>query len=678
MRIILAFIYAVLSIALVAEMTAGLNIVSAQSPVDYDTDNDGLIEIEWLEQLNAVRWDLDGDGFVDEGGNVEAYSASFPDAAEEMGCMDGCRGYELARGLDFRSAGSFASGSVNSKWATGNGWLPIGVNDTFHALFDGNSLTISNLFINRTGANQPESIGLFGVSSGDISGIGLVDAKVTGESNVGGIAGTSYGRITSSYITGSVSGLWSVGALVGHNDGKITFSYAATNVMGHPSGYTGGLVGRNEWNGVIESSYATGNVVGGLAGGLVGSNFGNISSSYASGGTESLEDGGFDIAGGLSGSNAGSIRFSYASGGVSSPGREAGGLVGNNGGLITTSYATGSTSSGYIAGGLVAYNSTDGYIASSYSTGTVVGSWVGGFVGQNIGSIGFSYTLSNVIPSPNSDSALVGGFAGSDYIEGETIKGEVLASFWLKDGATDISDIGEGSVDGIRGLSATELQGTADYTGIYAEWLTDFDNADGDFDDATGQDDVWDFGTSSQYPELKADIDGSGHASWWEFGEQHGRPAPTPTPTPLPTDTPTPTLTPTVTSTPTITPTPTQTATPSSTPIPTETPIPTDTPVPTATATHTSVPTDTPAPTSTPEPSETPVPPTQTPQVIVVVVTATPEPAMDVPSEGTSSGGGCNSIGTVPVGSAAANLFLVFAPLAIIGGVRWETRRKRG
>ena len=33
--------------------------VLAQTPVDnYDTDGDGLIEIDSLTQLNAVRWDL--------------------------------------------------------------------------------------------------------------------------------------------------------------------------------------------------------------------------------------------------------------------------------------------------------------------------------------------------------------------------------------------------------------------------------------------------------------------------------------------------------------------------------------------------------------------------------------------------------------------------------------------
>lgn len=53
---------AALTVALLLGATAGLNGVAVQSAVDYDADDDGLIEIEWLEQLDAVRWDLDGDG----------------------------------------------------------------------------------------------------------------------------------------------------------------------------------------------------------------------------------------------------------------------------------------------------------------------------------------------------------------------------------------------------------------------------------------------------------------------------------------------------------------------------------------------------------------------------------------------------------------------------------------
>ena len=136
-------VYAALSIALMLGVMAGLNMVSAQTPVDYDADGDGLIEIEWLEQLNALRWDLNGDGAVDDGGNAEAYSAAFPNATERMGCTDGCRGYELTRDLNFKSAGSYASHAVNATWTRNNGWVPIGINDSFYAAFEGNGLTIS-------------------------------------------------------------------------------------------------------------------------------------------------------------------------------------------------------------------------------------------------------------------------------------------------------------------------------------------------------------------------------------------------------------------------------------------------------------------------------------------------------------------------------------------------------
>lgn len=42
-----------------------------------------------------------------------------------MGCAEGCRRYELTRDLDFKSAGSYASGAVNETWTSRSGWLPI-------------------------------------------------------------------------------------------------------------------------------------------------------------------------------------------------------------------------------------------------------------------------------------------------------------------------------------------------------------------------------------------------------------------------------------------------------------------------------------------------------------------------------------------------------------------------
>ena len=71
----------------------------------YDTDGDNLIEIGNLEQLNALRWDLDGNGLVDASANKDSYGGAdgaFPGAAPGMGCNEtvGCKGYELKEDLD--------------------------------------------------------------------------------------------------------------------------------------------------------------------------------------------------------------------------------------------------------------------------------------------------------------------------------------------------------------------------------------------------------------------------------------------------------------------------------------------------------------------------------------------------------------------------------------------------
>ena len=42
--------------------------------IDYDTDDDGLIEVDSLTMLNAIRWDLDGNGSSTNSG----YSSAFP------------------------------------------------------------------------------------------------------------------------------------------------------------------------------------------------------------------------------------------------------------------------------------------------------------------------------------------------------------------------------------------------------------------------------------------------------------------------------------------------------------------------------------------------------------------------------------------------------------------------
>ena len=508
----------VIAMSLFTVVMAGLLFTWAMAPHssiaqtgDYDSDDDGLIEIRALEQLNAVRWDLNGDGEADSEASRDAYAAAFPGAVSGMGCAEsGCEGYELARDLDFDDPGSYASGVVNAKWTEGAGWLPIGIGShSFRATFEGNEHTIANLYIKRSGRTDPGVVGLFGSMNGYISRIGLTDVDISGVEHVGGLAGDNYGQIsTSYYVTGSVSGYGLIGGLVGRNNGMISTSYATGSVSG---GYqVGGLAGYN--SGQIIDSYATGNVAGATnggsdhqIGGLVGYNGrGNamIVTSYATGDVS-----GSDVVGGLVGTNHdGSIRASHAIGNVSGQ-FYVGGLVANNyGASIESSYATGNVSGNDLVGGLVGGNDNDAVIHAVYATGSVSGD-------ENVGGL-----------------------------IGRRVSGVIDASYWDTQTSGQSSGVGEGSSDGVVGKTTAELQGPIGYTGIYAGWLLDFDNADGDFDDTTGVDDFWDFGTSSQYPALKADFDGDGIATWEEFGDQRGQ-SPAVGPTPLPvTPSPTPTI----------------------------------------------------------------------------------------------------------------------------------------
>ena len=247
---------------------------SATPMRDYDADDDGLIEVSTLDQLNAIRFDLNGDGQADNSRHEAEYAIGFPDGISRAGCPgDGCSGYEMARDLDFDDPSSYESGPANIGWRKvdeGNGWLPIGMFEDgpalpFLGVFEGNGRTITGLFmdVGRYQAGLFSAVG----DSGEIRNVGLMRADVSGSLEVGALVGRNRGVVKSSYATGVVSGDWSVGGLVGLNSGRIVTSYAAVDASG--GDVVGGLVGDNQ--GLILAGYATGTVAGrDSVGGLVG------------------------------------------------------------------------------------------------------------------------------------------------------------------------------------------------------------------------------------------------------------------------------------------------------------------------------------------------------------------------------------------------------------------------
>ena len=424
---------------------------------DYDTDGDGLIGIGNLAQLDAMRYDLDGNGYA---GAVAAYAEAFPSPLDRLGCgVDGCSGYELLADLDFDTDGDGALDSDDDYWNDGDGWEPIGWDSTdesarfFNATFDGNEHTLSNLFT----AGRRFS-GLFGKigSGGGVDDLTLIDVNVAGTEAAGALAGENRGLLSGIQSSGQVSGEHHVGGLVGFNRRLVSLSRSSAAVTRMspplppgtdiivtfgPESATGGLVGYN--TGFVVSSYATGPVTSdSSAGGLVGFHQSKL------------------------------ISGSYATGPVT--GSRAGGLVGTNGtprseATIRASYATGSVS-GTIVGGLVGQVSDEGTITASYATGRVDGSREGGLVGNDEG-------------------------------------GTITNSYW------DTRTSGQGSGSPGSGRTTSQLQSPTSYSGIYGSWNVDID-------EDNMNDSPWNFGMSSQYPALRADMDGDDDETWAEFGYQ--------------------------------------------------------------------------------------------------------------------------------------------------------------
>ena len=478
-----------LVLVLLVAAAATYGVVSSQSGNGkYDRDGDGLIEVTHLEQLDAIRYDPNGDG--DSG--FEKYYEAFPILPEESVCDNACHGYELVRSLDFNEPESYASGEVRAEWVTGSGWQSIGkseeIGSGFHATFEGNHNTIGNLYINRKREEYGGSIdGAAGLFSTTFSGsiirrVGMIGVDITAEAPAGGLAGHNAGLVESCYATGAITAtgwassdgggfsIFSAGGLVGINDGTVKYSHASANVSGDVN--VGGLVGYNsDSNGAIIASYSSGRV------------------------SDRNSDAYFG-------------EFGRAIG------NSIGGLVGDNSGTVNSSYSVADVSGDDNVGGLVGFAFSDSLVSDSYATGDVRGhDSVGGLVGNNNATIRHSYAAGMI-----SGDSWVGGLVGSSWNQ----EPRVEFSYWEihSSGMEGVSPDSSDLIDRFgEGKTTAGLQNPTSNTGIYSEWSPD----------------IWDFGTSQQYPVLKADVDGDGIAHWWELGPQFGDP-----PTRIPTATATP------------------------------------------------------------------------------------------------------------------------------------------
>ena len=336
--------------------------------IDYDGNNNNLIDVDSLAKLNAMRYDLDGDGISVTGAGAVAYLAAFPGVSTAMGCPDGCTGYELRASLDF-DTGNDGNRANDQFYNGGAGWTPIGTDRApFSSTLRGNGHTLSNLHVN-SGATIA-TVGLFGTLSGAVTGIGLPNASVTGAADntaIGALTGTlgASGTVTSSWATGSVassnagSAAKNAGGLVGFSYGTVRASYADVTVTASNAATNvraGGLVGSigtivATGAGTVTASYATGAVSGGTS-----------AASYVGG-----------LVGQLPTSGTPTITASYSIGAVTAgTGANRGGLAGNNpsGAVITASYWDTDTSDIAAAGAGEGKTTTELRTPTAYGTST--------------------------------------------------------------------------------------------------------------------------------------------------------------------------------------------------------------------------------------------------------------------------------------------------------------------
>ena len=248
------------------------------TPMDYDADDNDQIEIHTIAQLNALRWDTDGDGRPTSA-NAPAYSTVFAGHTVGMGCDTTCNGYELAGNLTFPAE----PGPYNP-------WTPIA---TYNSILDGQGHSIANLKV-----EHDDNAGLFATLGGSsaVRNLALINPRVTL---------TIYSRHAGALVGFIPAGGSAVIENIAVLGGRIAVEPATTTAFN--SFYAGGLAGRVRAGATIRNSYASAEVATAFAGnglsrlgGLVGELNGELINTYAYGPiTEAA--GGTNIAGGLVG-----------------------------------------------------------------------------------------------------------------------------------------------------------------------------------------------------------------------------------------------------------------------------------------------------------------------------------------------------------------------------------------
>lgn len=333
--------------------TGNVTLRADANGLDNGASVTNLGTIDWSKSLGNVAAFYDMNRTYTPGTQT-ANTAWVP--APMSGLRDQITGYALVNSYtDLQNvaknlSGNYALGTdIDASASTDRNYVPLGNVDTpFSGQFNGLGQRINNLSIYQSVAGDHgehgmvlQTQGLFGfigptglVSNLGVSGIGNGNGygQYAAYGLLAGINEGTIARANTSGYTSVFSGFAYasiVGGLVGENRGTISRSSSSVSI--DSEGDNGGLVGDNAAGATISQSFATGAVnafahsSGG--GGLVGSNEGTVTQSYATGNVSfnpdycgpNAEQACMPGAAGLVGANTGTITQSFATGQVTEP-----------------------------------------------------------------------------------------------------------------------------------------------------------------------------------------------------------------------------------------------------------------------------------------------------------------------------------------------------------------------
>lgn len=423
---------------------------------------------------SGATLDAQGQPTARQDGSGGVYGSLTLAAADARLSLNG-QAYTLIHGMDQLAALDDAAGTARGyfalaqnldakNWSAAHKGAAAVINE-FGGIFAGLGHTVSNLTLNAPEASNAGLIGRVAETS-TLRDIGVTKANITANSYAGTLLGTADAEvnINNAYGTGhiTVSAQGSrAGGLLGSLYGAVKSSYADVDIQAEaPSSFLGGLAG----NAVlfdIQNSHASGDIGSGAAqnaGGLVGyAARGSISNSYATGNITGAPDsqslGGLVGAFSTSTANVG-VTNSFATGDVTG-GTKLGGLIGAMG--ASNSRGTITLDNVYATGTVTANQSTE----------ITTGDGVGGLIGY-VNAPRMTLNISNahssskvVVNSPYVTRA--GGLIGSATVKEGTVSdshatGDVVASN-MKEGWT-------GGLGGyFSGMSVADSYASGDVTG---------------------------------------------------------------------------------------------------------------------------------------------------------------------------------------------------------------------